>query len=171
MPETESATDPNELILVTGAAGFIGFHVARALLDRGDNVVGVDDLNDYYDPNLKQARLDLLSDRKNFQFERIDLSDTKLTQNLFSKTRPRRVIHLAAQPGVRYSLKNPKAYIDANLVAFANVLEGCRSSKADHLTYASSSSVYGSNTKMPYATHHNVDHPISLYAATKKQTN
>ena len=155
-------------ILVTGAAGFIGFHVARTLLERGDAVFGVDNLNPYYDPDLKQARLDQLTGHKNFQFEKLDLSDADPTREFFDRIRPERVIHLAAQPGVRYSLQNPKAYVDANLLGFANILEGCRATNTAHLTYASSSSVYGSNTTMPFQTRHNVDHPISLYAASKK---
>ena len=155
-------------ILVTGAAGFIGFHVARHLLGRGDDVIGVDSLNDYYDPTIKHARLKLLMDNPAFRFEHMDLSDPVATQKLFSQGKFNRVIHLAAQAGVRYSLSNPRAYIDANVVGFTNILEGCRHTAIEHLVYASSSSVYGLNTAMPFSTHQNVDHPVSLYAATKK---
>ncbi len=155
-------------LLVTGAAGFIGFHTARALLDRGDEVVGMDDLNSYYDPSLKQARLDRLQGRNGFQFIKADIADRPLMEKLFAEERPDRVIHLAAQAGVRYSLENPHAYIDANIVGFTNILEGCRHSGVEHLVYASSSSVYGGNTKLPFSVHDNVDHPLSLYAATKK---
>jgi UDP-glucuronate 4-epimerase len=155
-------------ILVTGAAGFIGFHVARALLTQGRAVVGIDNLNSYYDPKLKEARLAVLSRLPGFTFEKLDLADRAGTKALFEKVRPELVIHLAAQAGVRYSLENPHAYVDANLVGFLNVLEGCRHGKVRHLTFASSSSVYGANTKMPFSVHDNVDHPVSLYAATKK---
>jgi UDP-glucuronate 4-epimerase len=155
-------------ILVTGAAGFIGFHVAGALLDRGLPVVGVDNLNDYYDPSLKAARLKLLESRPGFSFHRLDLADRAGTARLFSEVKPRIVLHLAAQAGVRYSLERPETYIDSNLVAFGNILEGCRHHGVEHLVYASSSSVYGANTLMPFSVHHNVDHPVSLYAATKK---
>ncbi len=155
--------------LVTGAAGFIGFHVARRLLDRGDEVVGVDNLNDYYDPRLKQARLERLRAHPSFQFEQLDVADrAALEQRVFRTARPPRVIHLAAQAGVRYSLENPHAYVESNLVGFVNILEACRHHGVEHLTYASSSSVYGANTRMPFSVHHNVDHPLSLYAATKK---
>lgn len=155
-------------ILVTGAAGFIGFHVSQKLLARGDEVVGLDNINDYYDVRLKQARLTQLQSQPRFQFHKIDLADRAAMTSLFAETRFDKVIHLAAQAGVRYSLTNPHAYIDANLVGFCNILEGCRHSKVQHLTYASSSSVYGANTEMPFSIHHNVDHPLSLYAATKK---
>jgi UDP-glucuronate 4-epimerase len=155
-------------ILVTGAAGFIGMHVAQLLLDRGDNVVGVDNLNDYYDPRLKLARLDRLKGRANFKFVRLDISDRVAVEDLFSAERFDRVINLAAQPGVRYSLKNPYAYIQTNLVGFGNLLEGCRHNGVQHFVYASSSSVYGANTHMPFSVHDNVDHPVSLYAASKK---
>ena len=155
-------------IIVTGAAGFIGFHVARMLLDRGTPVVGVDNLNAYYDPALKEARLALLSASPGFSFHRLDLAAREDTANLFASVRPEVVIHLAAQAGVRYSLEHPETYIDANLVGFGNVLEGCRHNGVRHLVYASSSSVYGANTQMPFSVHHNVDHPVSLYAATKK---
>ncbi len=155
-------------ILLTGSAGFIGFHLAKALLDRADEVRGVDNLNDYYDVRLKQARLAQLQGRSGFSFQKLDLADRTATAELFRTLRPQRVIHLAAQAGVRYSLTNPDAYIDSNLVAFLNVLEGCRHNSVEHLTYASSSSVYGANTLMPFSVHQNVDHPLSLYAATKK---
>jgi len=160
--------DKNSPILVTGAAGFIGFHVARALLDKGATVIGVDNLNPYYDPALKEARLALLRAHPGFSFHRLDLADRASTARLFSETRPGLVIHMAAQAGVRYSLESPETYIDSNLVAFGNILEGCRHNGVRHLTYASSSSVYGANTLMPFSVHHNVDHPVSLYAATKK---
>lgn len=155
-------------ILVTGAAGFIGFHVAAALAARGESVVGLDNLNDYYAVSLKQARLDRLAAQKNFQFVHRDLKDRDSIEALFAQQRPRRVVHLAAQPGVRYSLTNPHQYIDANVVGFLHVLEGCRRHDVEHLVYASSSSVYGANTAMPFSVHQNVDHPLSLYAATKK---
>jgi UDP-glucuronate 4-epimerase len=155
-------------VMVTGAAGFIGFHVARALLDAGRGVIGVDNVNDYYDPSLKEARLRELADRKGFAFHRLDLADRANTASLFAKARPGRVIHMAAQAGVRHSLVNPYAYIDANIVGFMNILEGCRHNGVEHLTYASSSSVYGANTTMPFTVHDNVDHPLSLYAASKK---
>jgi UDP-glucuronate 4-epimerase len=155
-------------ILVTGAAGFIGFHVARALLGTGSRVVGVDSMNAYYDPRLKEARLAELAGREGFAFHRLDLSDRDRTAALFAGARPSRVIHLAAQAGVRYSLADPHAYTDANIVGFLNVLEGCRHHGIEHLTYASSSSVYGANTAMPFSVHDNVDHPLSLYAVTKK---
>jgi len=155
-------------VLVTGVAGFIGMHVARALLSRGDEVVGVDNLNDYYDPSLKLARLERLQAHPAFTFVRGDIADRASLDQLFSRYRPQRVVNLAAQAGVRYSLKNPHAYVDSNLVGFVNVLEGCRHHGVEHLVYASSSSVYGSNTKMPFSVEDNVDHPVSLYAATKK---
>jgi UDP-glucuronate 4-epimerase len=154
--------------LLTGAAGFIGFHTAQRLLARGDEVVGVDNLNDYYDVALKHARLAQLQGRPGFTFQKLDLADRAAVPELFARVRPQRVIHLAAQAGVRYSLTNPHAYVDSNLVAFVNILEGCRHHGVEHLTYASSSSVYGANTEMPFATRQNVDHPVSLYAATKK---
>ncbi|MFY0992458.1 NAD-dependent epimerase [Halomonas sp. C05BenzN] len=154
--------------LVTGAAGFIGFHVSRALCRRGEAVVGLDNLNDYYDPSLKEARLAVLADYPGFRFERQDLADRKGMEALFAAWRPERVIHLGAQAGVRYSLENPHAYIDSNLVGFLNVLEGCRAHRVAHLTYASSSSVYGGNVRTPFALEDRVDHPLSLYAATKK---
>ena len=155
-------------ILVTGAAGFIGFHVARALLAQGRRVVGLDNLNGYYDPALKQARLAQLRDEPGFTFEKIDLADRSAMAALFAQHRFPEVIHLAAQAGVRYSLEQPHAYADANLEGFLNVLEGCRHNGCRHLIYASSSSVYGANTKLPFSVHDRVDHPISLYAATKK---
>ena len=155
-------------ILVTGAAGFIGFHLTQRLLERGDEVHGVDNLNDYYDVRLKQSRLAQLEGRPGFTFQKLDLADRAAVPEMFQRVRPQRVVHLAAQAGVRYSLTNPHAYVDANLVAFVNMLEGCRHHGVEHLTYASSSSVYGANTTMPFSIHHNVDHPVSLYAATKK---
>ncbi|QKN81258.1 NAD-dependent epimerase [Scandinavium goeteborgense] len=153
--------------LVTGAAGFIGFHVSERLLQAGHQVVGIDNLNDYYDVNLKQARLDLLQ-KPGFSFHKIDLADRAAMASLFADEKFDRVIHLAAQAGVRYSLENPHAYADANLIGHLNVLEGCRHNKVQHLLYASSSSVYGLNRKMPFSTDDSVDHPVSLYAATKK---
>jgi UDP-glucuronate 4-epimerase len=155
-------------ILVTGAAGFIGFHTAKALLDRGDEVIGLDNLNDYYDVALKEARLAQLTPRKGFDFVKADLEDRAAMEKLFAERKPRRVVHLAAQAGVRFSLTNPHQYIDANIIGFLNILEGCRHHGVEHLVYASSSSVYGGNTAMPFSVHQNVDHPLSLYAATKK---
>jgi UDP-glucuronate 4-epimerase len=155
-------------ILVTGAAGFIGFHVSRRLLARGDEVIGLDNINEYYDVRLKYARLDRLKGEKGFAFRLADLSDRDKMSRLFADDRPQRVVHLAAQAGVRYSLTNPHAYIDSNITGFTNVLEGCRHNAVEHLVYASSSSVYGANTQMPFSVHQNVDHPLSLYAATKK---
>jgi UDP-glucuronate 4-epimerase len=154
--------------LVTGAAGFIGYHAAERLLAAGHQVVGIDNLNDYYDVGLKMARLDLLANRPNFQFIKLDLADREGMATLFAEHKFQRVIHLGAQAGVRYSLENPLAYADANLIGHVNVLEGCRHNKVEHLLYASSSSVYGLNRKLPFATEDSVDHPISLYAATKK---
>ncbi len=156
------------MILVTGAAGFIGYHVSRYLLARGDEVVGVDNLNDYYDPALKEARLERLLGDSRFSFVRLDIADRAGMEKLFATRRPSRVVHLAAQAGVRYSLTNPHAYVDANLTGFMNILEGCRHNGVEHLVYASSSSVYGANTRQPFSEHQNVDHPVSLYAATKK---
>jgi UDP-glucuronate 4-epimerase len=155
-------------ILVTGAAGFIGFHVTQRLLAAGREVAGVDNLNDYYDPRLKEARLDILKGDSRFVFTHLDLADREATKALFAQHRFPVVIHLAAQAGVRYSLQNPLAYVDANLQGFANVLEGCRHNGCKHLLFASSSSVYGANAKLPFSVQDNVDHPISLYAATKK---
>ena len=159
---------PLNPILVTGAAGFIGFHVARRLAESGRQVIGVDNLSPYYDPKLKQARLQQLAGNKNFEFVRLDLADRAATAALFAEHRFPLVIHLAAQAGVRHSLVDPHAYVDANLVGFLNILEGCRHQSCRHLVYASSSSVYGSNTKMPFRTSDNVDHPLSLYGASKK---
>ena len=158
----------DQAVLVTGAAGFIGFHVARRLLAEGRAVVGLDNLNSYYDPALKRARLDILRGEQGFAFEQIDLADRASVERLFAKHRFARVVHLAAQAGVRYSIDHPHAYVDANLVGFVNVLEGCRHHGCGHLVYASSSSVYGANTKQPFSVDDRTDHPISLYAATKK---
>ena len=155
-------------ILVTGCAGFIGMHVCERLLARGDEVVGIDNLSDYYDVALKAARLERLAARAGFRHYKLDIADRDGMASLFAAEKPRRVVNLAAQAGVRYSLVNPQAYEDANLVGFANVLEGCRQQGVEHLVFASSSSVYGGNTKMPFSEHDNVDHPVSLYAATKK---
>ena len=155
-------------ILVTGAAGFIGFHAARALLAHGDTVIGLDNLNDYYDVALKEARLAELRPNRNFRFVKADLKDRSAITAFFAEHKPQRVLHLAAQAGVRYSLTHPHHYIDANIVGFMNVLEGCRQTGVKHLLFASSSSVYGANSKMPYSVRDNVDHPLSLYAATKK---
>jgi len=155
-------------ILVTGAAGFIGMYVSKLLLERGDTVVGVDNLNDYYDPSLKLARLEQLKPFSNFRFVQVDIADQAALEGLFATERFTRVVNLAAQAGVRYSLKNPHAYIQTNLVGFGNILEGCRHHDVEHLVYASSSSVYGANTHMPFSVHDNVDHPVSLYAASKK---
>jgi UDP-glucuronate 4-epimerase len=155
-------------LLLTGAAGFIGFHTAQILLARGDEVVGLDNLNDYYDVSLKQARLAMLQKSPNFRFVKMDVADRPGMADLFAQEKFQRVIHLAAQAGVRYSIQNPLAYIDSNVVGFANILEGCRHNRVEHLVYASTSSVYGANTKMPFSVHQNVDHPLSFYAATKK---
>jgi UDP-glucuronate 4-epimerase len=162
-------------LLVTGCAGFIGFHVSLKLLERGDHVLGIDNLNDYYDPRLKEARLNLLLETKNqkpqtgsFRFERLDIADRAAMAELFRQEQPDRVVHLAAQAGVRHSIENPHAYVDSNLVGFVNILEGCRHNGIQHLVYASSSSVYGANQKLPFSVDDNVDHPVSLYGATKK---
>jgi UDP-glucuronate 4-epimerase len=155
-------------ILVTGAAGFIGFHLSRRLLARGDSVVGLDNLNDYYDVHLKEDRLSQLTQEPRFSFHRLDLADGPAVAGLFDSERFDAVVNLAAQAGVRYSLSNPGAYVNSNLVGYTNVLEGCRHAGVKHLVYASSSSVYGANTRMPFSVHDNVDHPLSLYAATKK---
>ena len=157
-----------ETIIVTGAAGFIGFHTAQKLLELGHQVVGIDSLNDYYDVSLKNARLAELQNAREFRFERLDLSDEKKTLALFNAVAPDRVVHLAAQPGVRYSLINPQAYSQSNVAGFINVLEGCRATNPKHFVYASSSSVYGANSKIPYAVGDRVDQPMSLYAATKR---
>ena len=154
--------------LVTGAAGFIGFHLCRRLLDRGDHVIGVDNLNDYHDVSLKEARLERLTGGENFDFRRLDIADIDAVRSLFAEERPEVVVNLAAQAGVRYSLQNPYAYVNANILGFTNILEGCRHNPVRHLVFASSSSVYGANTSMPFSIHHNVDHPVSLYAASKK---
>ena len=155
-------------ILVTGCAGFIGSMQAIRLLERGDEVIGIDNLNDYYDVNLKLARLARLESYSNFKFIKLDIADREAMADLFANVNPQRVIHLAAQAGVRYSITHPHAYIDSNIVGFINILEGCRHNGVEHLVYASSSSVYGANTKMPFSVHDNVDHPVSLYAASKK---
>ncbi|WP_019590491.1 MULTISPECIES: NAD-dependent epimerase [unclassified Thioalkalivibrio] len=155
-------------ILITGTAGFIGNALALRLLERGDEVVGVDNLNDYYDVSLKKARLARIQDHERFTEERVDIADREAMQRVFREHQPQRVVNLAAQAGVRYSLENPAAYIDTNLVGFGNILEGCRHNGVEHLVYASSSSVYGANEEMPFSVHHNVDHPLSLYAASKK---
>lgn len=155
-------------ILVTGAAGFIGSALSKRLLERGDEVVGIDNLNDYYDVNLKLARLARLQDFGRFKFIKLEIADRASVEALFGNEQPQRVMHLAAQAGVRYSLTHPHAYIDANIVGFMNILEGCRHNRVEHLAYASSSSVYGANTSMPFSVHDNVDHPVSLYAASKK---
>lgn len=155
-------------ILVTGAAGFIGAALAMRLLDRGDTVIGIDNHNDYYDPALKEARLARHADHPNYMHLRIDLADRRAMEAAFATHKPQRVVNLAAQAGVRYSIENPLAYIDSNIIGFAHILEGCRHHNVEHLVYASSSSVYGANTTMPFSVHHNVDHPLSLYAASKK---
>jgi UDP-glucuronate 4-epimerase len=160
-------------VLVTGAAGFIGSHVAHVLLDRGEEVVGLDDLNDYYDPTLKEARLGHLTPKRGFSFVKLDVADRTAVESLFEKHRFDRVVHLAAQAGVRYSITNPHAYVHSNIVGFQNILEGCRAvherhGGCRHLVYASSSSVYGGNTKLPFSVNDSVDHPLSLYAASKK---
>jgi UDP-glucuronate 4-epimerase len=155
-------------VLITGSAGFIGSALALRLLERGDEVIGIDNLNDYYDVSLKQARLQRTADHDGYTDVRIDLEDRDGVAGVFSRHQPQRVVNLAAQAGVRYSLENPHAYVDTNLVGFTNILEGCRHNHVEHLVYASSSSVYGANTSMPFSVHDNVDHPVSLYAASKK---
>jgi UDP-glucuronate 4-epimerase len=159
---------PQDAVLITGAAGFIGFSLARHLLEAGRAVVGVDSINDYYDPALKNARLAVLNEFEKFAFHKVDLAERRAVERIFAEGEFGPVVHLAAQAGVRYSLKNPYAYLDANLAGFLNVLEGCRHRRTGHLVFASSSSVYGGNTRLPFSVHDNVDHPISLYAATKK---
>jgi UDP-glucuronate 4-epimerase len=168
MAETSVSESNMAKILVTGAAGFIGMHTSAKLLDRGDTVVGLDNLNDYYSPQLKHDRLKQLEGRKGFTFQKMALEDRDGMASLFRSEKFDKVIHLAAQAGVRYSLTNPHAYVDANLVGFMNILEACRHEKVAHLTYASSSSVYGANRKIPFSVDDRVDHPVSLYAATKK---
>lgn len=158
----------NDTVLLTGAAGFIGFHVAQRLLSGGRKVLGVDSLNNYYDPKLKQARLNILGNHRDFTFVKLDLANRAESKSLFEQQRPSVVIHLAAQAGVRHSLQHPHAYVDANLEGFTNVLEGCRRNGCKHLVFASSSSVYGANKKLPFSVQDNVDHPINLYAASKK---
>ena len=153
---------------MTGVAGFIGMHSAKKLLDGGHEIIGIDNLNDYYDVTLKEDRLKTLEGYKNFKFLKLDIKDQKNVLDLFKKESPQRVLHLAAQAGVRYSIQNPYVYIDSNIQGFINILEGCRAIKTEHLVFASSSSVYGGNTKVPFSEHDNVDHPVSLYAATKK---
>ena len=155
-------------LLVTGAAGFIGYHTARHLLERGDEVVGLDSINDYYDVTLKEARLKQLAPYERFRFVKLDVVDRRSLEQLFASERFERVVHLAAQAGVRYSLTNPHAYVESNMVGFMNILEACRLSKVQHLVYASSSSVYGANTKMPFSVQQHADHPLSIYAATKR---
>jgi UDP-glucuronate 4-epimerase len=155
-------------LLVTGAAGFIGFHTSKALLERGDEVVGLDNLNEYYDVTLKHARLAILQRHSNFKFVKLDLADREGMDALFAEEKPQRVVHLGAQAGVRYSIENPYSYIHSNVNGSMTVLEGCRHNGVEHLVYASTSSVYGANTRMPFSVHQNVDHPLSLYAATKK---
>jgi UDP-glucuronate 4-epimerase len=154
--------------LVTGSAGFVGSHLTLRLLERGDTVVGLDNHNDYYDPSIKEARLARFSSHPNYTHLRVDLADRKAIEATFAQHKPHRVVNLAAQAGVRYSIDNPMAYIDSNIVGFAHILEGCRRHGVEHLVYASSSSVYGANTTMPFSVHHTVDHPLSLYAASKK---
>ena len=155
-------------ILLTGAAGFIGFHVAKHLLERGDQVYGIDNMNDYYDVTLKEDRLEQLDDYDDFIFEQIDIADRREVEDLFNDFEPDRVVHLAAQAGVRYSIENPSAYMESNIIGTLNILEGCRNTDVEHMVFASSSSVYGANTAMPFSVHQNVDHPLSLYAASKK---
>lgn len=168
MSDKSKIKNPKSKILLTGAAGFIGFHLAKKLLDLGHTVLGVDNLNDYYDPTLKRARLDQLIPHENFIFSKTDIAESKNLNNLFSDFKPDKVVNLAAQAGVRYSLENPQAYIDANVTGFMNILECCRHHKVEGLIYASSSSVYGGNKTIPFSVDDRVDHPISIYAASKK---
>ena len=158
----------NLKLLITGAAGFIGFHLSKKLLEEDYQVIGIDNLNDYYDPGLKKARLEILGSHNNFCFHKVDLKDKAEVDSIFETYKPTYVINLAAQAGVRYSIENPYAYVDSNLIGFMNILEACRNYPVKHLIYASSSSVYGGNKVAPFSTNHNVDHPVSLYAATKK---
>lgn len=163
----------NPTILITGTAGFVGFHMAKRLSKDlpAARIIGIDNINAYYDPRLKEARLEELKSCPNVTFQKLDLADRDGMAQLFETYKPSVVIHLAAQAGVRYSIENPHAYIDSNIVGFLNILEGCRHNKVDHLLYASSSSVYGANTKVPFSTDDQVDNPVSLYAATKNRTN
>ncbi|HYE10909.1 MAG TPA: SDR family NAD(P)-dependent oxidoreductase, partial [Patescibacteria group bacterium] len=160
--------DKSKVYLVTGAAGFIGFHLSRRLLEEGCSVIGLDNLNDYYDVSLKKARLAIIDKYESFKFIYVDIKDKEALDKIFKDNKINTVVNLAAQAGVRYSITNPDVYIQSNIVGFMNILEACRNNRIEHLVYASSSSVYGSNIKMPFSIHHNVDHPISLYAATKK---
>ena len=155
-------------ILITGAAGFIGFHLSKKLLDESYQIIGIDNLNDYYDQSLKQSRLETLNKYENFNFHKVDIKEKKQVDDIFAQYKPTYIINLAAQAGVRYSIENPYAYVDSNLIGFINILECCRNHPIKHLLYASSSSVYGGNKVAPFSTNHNVDHPVSLYAATKK---
>lgn len=160
--------DTTRTYLITGAVGFIGFHLSKKLLDNSYQIIGIDNLNDYYDPSLKQSRLEILGQYNNFNFHKVDLKDKAQVDNIFKAYQPTYVINLAAQAGVRFSIENPYAYVDSNLIGFMNILEACRNYPVKHLVYASSSSVYGGNKVAPFSTNHNVDHPVSLYAATKK---
>jgi len=163
-----SSNEVTMKVLVTGAAGFIGSNLVLRLLERGDTVIGIDNHNDYYDPVIKEARLTRFASHHDYTHLRIDLADRKSIEDCFATYRPQRVVNLAAQAGVRYSIENPLTYIYSNIVGFTHILEGCRHNGVEHLVYASSSSVYGANTTMPFSVHHNVDHPLSLYAASKK---
>ena len=158
----------NKAYLITGAAGFIGYFLSKRLLEQGCRVIGIDNINNYYDPKLKESRLEILNKYENFSFHKVDLKDKASLDNTFETYKPTHVINLAAQAGVRYSIENPYAYVDSNLIGFMNILEACRNFPVEHLLYASSSSVYGGNKAAPFSTNHNVDHPVSLYAATKK---
>lgn len=153
--------------IVTGSAGFIGYSLSLRLLNRGENIIGIDNHNNYYDPKIKDSRLEELSQYKNYKHFKVDLTDQKKLEEIFTKYKPQRVVNLAAQAGVRYSMENPLAYINSNIIGFLNILENCRNNNVNHLVYASTSSVYGANTKMPFSEHHNVNHPLSIYAATK----